>query len=228
MRFARHEQKYLISFSDYKFLSHALGQVLKRDPHANADGGYVVRSIYFDTLGHRAFYEKLDGVPLRKKIRLRTYSVHDRTVKLEIKHKATDRVFKESTSISPEDAAALIEGRRECLLKYDDPVSGRVYAEFSTEHYRPVVMMDYWREAFTYGVNGVRITFDRFLSKHSGRFDIFSTRARKSRIQDGRTVIMEVKYDRCLPEWIKTIVQNTGHNRMAISKFCMGRIGEPQ
>lgn len=42
------------------------------DKH-NGAGGYRIRSLYFDTLDDNDYRDKLDGMELRRKIRLRNY-----------------------------------------------------------------------------------------------------------------------------------------------------------
>ena len=68
----REEKKFLLSIDEALRLAHRLGGVMAADPH-NGTHGYIVRSLYFDTVYDRDFYEKLSGAELRRKIRLRCY-----------------------------------------------------------------------------------------------------------------------------------------------------------
>ena len=63
----RSEHKYLISTSQRYSLSQALARIIAEDPHNQGDG-YLVRSLYFDSLDNRDFQEKEDGVFLRRKM----------------------------------------------------------------------------------------------------------------------------------------------------------------
>ena len=62
----RHELKYLISYADKAELTVRMAPVLHLDPHAK-QGGYFIRSLYFDDYWNTAYAEKDAGVLLRKK-----------------------------------------------------------------------------------------------------------------------------------------------------------------
>lgn len=54
----RHELKYLISYADKAELAVRLAPVLHLDPHAQ-QGGYFIRSLYFDDYWNTAYEEKM-------------------------------------------------------------------------------------------------------------------------------------------------------------------------
>lgn len=54
----RHELKYLISYADKAELAVRLAPVLHLDPHAT-NGGYFIRSLYFDDYWNTAYEEKM-------------------------------------------------------------------------------------------------------------------------------------------------------------------------
>ena len=66
----RHEIKHEISLMDMLVLRQRLSAVMKRDPHA-IGGLYEIRSLYFDNVNDKALNEKLDGVSVREKYRIR-------------------------------------------------------------------------------------------------------------------------------------------------------------
>ena len=70
----RHELKYEISKSDYLELRSRVRSICSRDPHANEEGIYRIRSIYFDNLYDKALKEKNDGAQKREKLRIRWYN----------------------------------------------------------------------------------------------------------------------------------------------------------
>lgn len=78
----RNEWKYLISTSEKELLELRMKHLLKKDPHAS-DGGYMIRSLYFDDYWNSAYEEKESGVLMRKKYRIRIYDYSDRSIKLE-------------------------------------------------------------------------------------------------------------------------------------------------
>ena len=82
----RTEKKYLIGAHEYAAKRQVLSAVLTADRHS-VGGGYPVRSLYFDTPYDMDFYEKQDGVELRRKIRLRCYDPGADFAMLEMKQK---------------------------------------------------------------------------------------------------------------------------------------------
>lgn len=82
----REEKKYLITYENYISSNHYLSKVLHPDIH-NGINGYMIRSLYFDTLNNDDFYNKVDGLELRRKIRLRIYDPDDNYAYLELKQK---------------------------------------------------------------------------------------------------------------------------------------------
>ena len=70
----RSENKYLLNTETYWQRLHYVKQIFHADSH-NQEEGYLVRSLYFDTLDDRDFCEKEAGVEIRRKIRLRVYEI---------------------------------------------------------------------------------------------------------------------------------------------------------
>ena len=94
----RYEFKYLVPFSMLDKLRNALMPYLEYDKFADIrpNKEYVVRSVYFDNPYLDAYYEKLDGIKVRKKLRIRVYNEfsEDSLAFLEIKRKQDQFVFK--------------------------------------------------------------------------------------------------------------------------------------
>ena len=63
----RNEWKYLISTSEKEMLMLRLKPFLQPDPHAG-EGGYCIRSLYFDDYWNSAYAEKEAGCTDAKKI----------------------------------------------------------------------------------------------------------------------------------------------------------------
>ena len=99
----RNEWKHEITPFDKLILTQRLSAVMKRDCHA-ADGLYRIRSLYFDDLRDTALYEKIDGVNMRDKYRLRYYNGDTSYIVLERKSKINGLCNKKSVPISKHDA----------------------------------------------------------------------------------------------------------------------------
>jgi hypothetical protein len=219
----RHELKYFINHNDLKILSEILGNTLQLDPHSGENRDYWIRSLYFDTIDNLDFYDKMSGTLKRKKIRLRIYDVNQQQVKLEIKNKVSDYIHKDIALISREDALELIRGNREVLLEHRHPVLQRVYYFMQRNFYRPCTMVEYEREAYISSLQDIRLTFDKNIRSEGTQFDLFGTHVPVTPVFDESTVVLEVKFNRFLPDWIKGILKNFKSERYAISKYCMGR-----
>ena len=154
----RQERKFLISGEQYYRFSRQFAELFKEDSH-NGKDGYMVRSLYFDTLGNKDFEEKLAGVECRRKMRLRIYSPQSRTALLEMKQKQGSNQLKRSLTISREHAEELMKGHYEVLLEYSDPFATECYGVLKTNCYIPKVIVEYKRMAFVFKENDTRITF---------------------------------------------------------------------
>ena len=82
----RNEWKYLIDNAQREYVTKRLSPFLNLDKHAQ-NGGYMIRSLYFDDYFNTAYEEKDAGVLKRKKYRIRIYNCTDASIKLERKKK---------------------------------------------------------------------------------------------------------------------------------------------
>ena len=61
----REEKKFLINIADFRTCSSRLEKVMRQDIH-NGTNGYIIRSLYYDTPYDTDYYEKSDGLELKK------------------------------------------------------------------------------------------------------------------------------------------------------------------
>lgn len=134
----RHEWKYLINTAEKELISLRLKQFLTLDPHA-ADGGYMIRSLYFDDYFNSAYEEKEAGVLMRKKYRIRIYNCSDKSIKLERKKKFGSYIFKEAAPLTRQEVEMILNGRYEFLLKSPYPLCREFYIECISHMMRPRV-----------------------------------------------------------------------------------------
>ena len=71
----RYELKFLLAAAEKSRFLSLIRDGIRPDRHGDEHGAYRVSSLYYDTMDWQAYYEKLDGVLLRKKFRLRYYGV---------------------------------------------------------------------------------------------------------------------------------------------------------
>ena len=219
---SRHEFKYVLDYSSYFSLCNKLSKLLKKDSHGD-NGKYRVRSLYFDSINNVDYNTKMSGDFDRKKIRLRIYDSKDKKAKLEMKIKKDDYMRKISLIISKEDAYKLINLDYSVLLKYFSYDSASIiYKTMILGSYRPVSMVEYERVAFLYERYNTRITFDLNIKSSECNFDLFDKNPIYQDIISNK-VILEVKYNEKLMKFIKDILVPYNLNRVAVSKYCMGR-----
>jgi len=229
----RHELKYYIGYSDYIVLRDILSKIMKPDLHNKTDNpdksfeparkGYFIRSLYFDTKHDISYSEKLGGFENRNKFRIRIYGFDSGKAKCEIKSKFNDQIMKETAIIDRKDVPNIVAGEYECLLRYKSKTLNKVYYRFVSDYFRPVVLVDYYREAYHYDINNIRLTFDRFLAKNDTEPELYDRELPMTPVFGKHKMILEVKYDNQLPSWIRSNLKLKAFERCAISKYCHAR-----
>ncbi len=220
---SRYEKKYAVSQYESITLYQLLRNVLEADENANGDDGYLVRSLYFDTPFHKDFYEKVDGLHERCKVRLRIYHPDSPTAKLELKEKSGDLQRKRSLNLSREQAIEMIHGDYECLREIDTPFSNYMYAYMRENLYKPKCVVEYKRLAFCVQANDIRITLDSELSATEANYNIFQKDLMLYPVEPLMATVLEVKYNNFLFSYVKDLVGI--HNRVQVSesKYCRAR-----
>ena len=218
----RRELKYPIGDADYIKLDKLFKKVLTADKN-NKEGGYKIRSLYFDSLFDDDYRQKIDGEEVRKKIRLRIYDTKTQVVKLEIKRKININQIKETVSISREDAIKLIDLDYSVLLKYKDNTAKTAYNIMTLGQYRPVVIIDYHRKAYLHEENNIRVTLDSDIRSNEFNFDIFDDNIVMGPIVQYYNAVLEVKFDKDLFNWISYALTNLDTTNQSLSKYCVGR-----
>ncbi len=216
---ARHELKHSINYGDYIVLKNRLNAVMQRDCHAGAEGEYQIRSLYFDTPNDNALREKLDGVNRREKFRIRYYNFDENYIMLEKKSKINGLCYKHSERLTREEAEDLIKGKR---LAANKPLSAELIAKMQTTLLKPKTIVDYLRTPFIYSAGNVRITFDRQIKTGLLSTDFFSLDTPMISVRDD-LIILEVKYDEFIPDFIVQLLQIGNRRANACSKYALCR-----
>lgn len=216
----RHELKYILTPIQYELLRSKLKWVLQPDANASDEGDYFIRSIYFDSPDKIALKEKLMGINRRKKYRIRFYNGNSDFCRLECKEKTGSRIQKLSCKLTREQLNRLLEPEL-FQANASDSSKDSLYAELemliATERYRPVVTVDYVREAYTLPLSDLRITFDKELAW--GPVEGCLEQDRYLANIYGEHVILEVKYNEYLPQHISAILSSVSPVQTAASKY---------
>ena len=220
----RHELKYYITLGEYELLQRKLSLTMERDAFAKKNGGeYFIRSLYFDDRDDSAFREKLSGIDERDKFRIRIYDMRDDVIKLECKHKSNGYIKKQSIGLSRKEYEKLISGDRLFLLNRPEPFARRMYLEFAQRALKPAVIVDYTREAFVFPMEDVRVTFDKNVRTGLRSVDMFNAGIPTYPVIDDYGMVLEIKFNRFLPTYRRSLLQLEASQRSAISKYVLCR-----
>ena len=219
----RHELKYFISAADAPALQSRLEKVLQRDRHGDHLNRYQIRSLYFDDAYNSAYWDKLDGVMHRDKYRVRVYGGDERAIYLERKRKVGDLIEKDSLRVTRRLAEQIISGQPRGLEKLSQPLFQDLFREMRLGLLRPAVIVDYDRQAYTHPAQRVRLTFDRDVKSGTSRLDLFDRHLPTVPVLEPGKMILEVKYDFYLPDFIPPMLSTIPAERSAISKYTLCR-----
>lgn len=216
----RNEWKYLISTGEKELLCQRLRPFLQLDGHAT-NGGYMIRSLYFDDYWNSAYEEKEAGVLMRKKYRIRIYDCSDSSIKLERKKKFGSYIYKEDAPLTRQEVAWILAGEYEFLLKSPHPLCREFYVECISNVMRPRVIVDYEREPWVMDEGTVRITFDSDVRAAVGSYDIFDSTLPALPVLEPGKLVMEVKFTELLPRLVRELLQPHASEFTALSKYVL-------
>lgn len=219
---ARHEFKHSINYMDYAILRGRLSALLPRDENADERGEYMVRSLYFDTPGDRALREKIDGVDRREKFRIRRYGGNTELIRLEKKEKAHGLCYKQVVPLEKGEVSAIASGDIGWMSRDTRPLVVELYSKMTGQLLRPKTLVDYIREPFVYPAGNVRVTLDRDIRTGLYSTDFFSDTLPTIAAGD-EIALLEVKYDKFIPDFIVDILQLGNRRASACSKYALCR-----
>lgn len=217
----RHEWKHEISYSDMLVLRQRLSAVASPDVHA-INGKYMIRSLYFDNLSDKALREKIDGVNIREKFRIRCYGHNDSLFHLEKKSKINDLCLKESADLTKQQVQDLLDGSYDWMLQSKSPLIQELYSKMMSQGLRPKTIVDYTREPFVFAPGNVRVTLDYNIRTGMRSTDFLNPDCVTVPAGDA-PIILEVKWDAYLPDIIRDAVQLNGCRVGAFSKYAACR-----
>nr|WP_321498250.1 polyphosphate polymerase domain-containing protein [uncultured Methanolobus sp.] len=229
-KFNRFELKYLLSIEQARELKKQIGAYMLPDQYAWDTGDYVISSLYYDSPGLQCYWEKIDGLKFRKKLRVRIYETEeniteDSMVFVEIKQRYDKTIQKRRIAIPYRDAMTLCNER--CFPdEYDErdrPVMEEVLAMIEERNLQPTLITSYFRHAYT-GTdydNGLRITFDSNIRYRINDLDLASKNPGRYIVSPDR-VIMEIKANERVPYWLTELIAQNNYRLVRISKYCTG------
>ena len=218
----RHEWKHVLNLSDMFVLRQRLRAVMEHDPHA-VDGKYHIRSLYFDNLDDKALREKVDGVNMREKFRIRLYNFNSAVINLEKKSKRNGLGTKYSARLTAEEAQKIVEGDIDWMLGADRPLVRELYCKMRYQGMRPKTIVDYTREPFIFRAGNVRVTLDYDIRTGLHSTDFLNPEAVTVPAGDA-PILLEVKWDEYLPSIIRDLVSVPDRRVGSFSKYAQCRV----
>ena len=229
LSFSRFEIKYILDIKTSISIQNIIKDFMILDGYAKfmSNNKYFVRSLYFDNDYFDNFKEKVDGLKIRHKFRIRTYSEKKNEysiIYLEKKGRFNERTYKIRTKIEL-DQLDMILNSNEMFKLYNSNINSPILSEFIIDTYKkkikPKVIIDYFRKPFInkHG-NYFRLTFDNNLSSTISK-NLFSSDHQSKKTIPGYE-ILEVKFDRTIPPWFQKVIQSFELNRLSVSKYVLG------
>lgn len=218
----RHEWKHVLNYADLLTLRHRLGAVMERDPHA-IDGKYHIRSLYFDNPDDKALREKIDGVNIREKFRIRLYNRDTSLIKLEKKSKRNGLGTKYSASLTEEEAQKIVDGDLDWMMASDQALVQELYCKMRYQRLEPKTIVDYTREPFIFRPGNVRVTLDYDIRTGQERTDFLDPEVVTIPAGDA-PILVEVKWDEFLPTIIRDAVTLPDRRVGSFSKYAQCRV----
>jgi hypothetical protein len=228
--FSRFEIKYIINKQTSEKIQKEIKNFMTYDGYIDKKikkKKYYVRSIYFDNNQYVNFNEKVDGLKIRHKYRIRTYSqnfLKKINLFLEQKGRNNERTYKVRLKINIDDLDIFFKKNKifDLKKKYKNFY---LIEKFIFDSYRknlsPNVIIDYDRGPYINNT-GIyfRLTFDSNLRACISDV-LFRKNYNWKRCIDGYE-ILEVKFDRTIPAWFQKIIQSFELKRVSVSKYVLG------
>jgi len=203
------------------------------DPKAEKEksGSYIVSSLYFDSPYFSDYYEKIDGLLERKKVRARIYNnLEDKAglIWFEIKYKHDMYITKKRLRLSPTEwdifNQFLLETGKFYIptIKHDTSPQKELVLKDLKQHViygamRPHILVRYRRVPYVgYFESPIRITFDTEIEACRSRN--LDTPTNMISVEKDKT-ILEVKFNESLPQWFGNLVKQFGIKREKYSKY---------
>ena len=244
----RFELKFVVDAETKQRFLDAVKENLTADPHGQ-NAVYRVSSLYFDTPDYRAVWEKLDGESVRRKFRLRYYTLDETSMAggdskvtadnafMEIKHRINNTVYTQRANLTAERATSIFTdagqlGRladhvHDSAIKQEQFLIDEIQRSATLQKLRAATVITYLREAWLGTVDHrLRVTFDSQCQAYGPHnFAEVQNNTGKDCL-DPNLIIMEVKFDRAIPCWIRDVLRDQHLQLQRFSKYASGILNE--
>lgn len=224
--FNRFEIKYLLPYELVPQVRRVLRSRLQPDPYSTT-GGYPVCSLYYDSPELRYYWEKIEGLHFRRKLRIRNYGerhalTDDSEVFVEIKQRV-NRVTQKRRVRVPYRMARQLCDKRELIDHSPEqrPFLEEVLGLLESHRLRATAITSYNREAYLGEDSdlGLRVTIDHRVKGRDREFHLGAEVENRLIIPPAKAVV-EVKANERVPYWITDLSAQLGMRVVRVSKYC--------
>ena len=225
--FNRFELKYMLTLEEVENFKKDLLKYVIPDEHGDW-WKYTLASLYYDTEDYSSYWEKIEWLKFRKKIRIRRYVTDEpfdenSFVFVEIKQRIDRVTQKRRVWMSYKEAKALLEDEimPEKYRSEDLPVLEELLFMVKKDDLMPAVITTYNRQAYFGTENDIwlRITFDTDICYKKQDLNLIEAQ------DEGHMIpplycILEVKADEKVPYWITELAAKHWIRMIRVSKYC--------
>ena len=214
----RFENKYILSQSAYYRVVNSIKPISIHDANSALGKTYKVRSLYYDNRDFSAYVEKINGINVRDKFRIRTYEIDENKIskiKIEMKSRVDQLVYKISNTISYKDFK-LFE-RNKIFGNAKGLAVDLFLYNFFKFNLTPTTLVEYDREAYFSKKDDVRFTFDHNIRYAFDKNILAPYNNFKSCYKNA--IIFEIKSDKNDIDWLSNIIRNHGLRSEPNSKY---------
>lgn len=224
--FNRYELKYLVPVDRAASIRDELGERMDRDPHSPV-GGYGVWSLYYDTPQLRFYWEKIEGLKFRRKLRIRHYGDLDgitdaSPVCVEIKQRVNRVTQKRRITLPYETARRMCDDRQMIEHSPKEAAFVEEVLELAVRlNLQPTAITGYQREALVGRDQdtGLRVTFDRRVRGRDRDFHFGTAGAENRFTIPPHMSVMEIKVNERTPHWITDLAARRDLSLIRVSKY---------
>tara|TARA_R110000772_G_scaffold161502_8_gene272641 strand:- start:1668 stop:2477 length:810 start_codon:yes stop_codon:yes gene_type:complete len=225
-RFNRYEIKYFLPEASIPEFRDKVSARMGEDAHANEQSRRI-SSLYYDTNDLRFYWEKIEGLRFRRKLRIRAYgepeTINDDTiVYVEIKQRVNRVTQKRRIALPYSQARVLCDER----IAPEGSAANQSFVNevltlCETADLQPMVLTTYHREAYV-GIDadlGLRITMDHRVQGRDRDFYLSCNTDNKFIIPSHLSIV-EVKANERVPTWFTDVAAEMSLDVIRVSKYC--------
>jgi len=233
LQLQRLELKYLISEDRALAIRDFVGSYLELDEYSvdKPNYSYRIHSLYLDSDEMLTYWETINGIKNRFKLRLRYYDDRpDSPVFFEIKRRMNDAIMKQRGGVRRPAVDWLLAGHMpepEHLLSPDNSRQLVALQRFSqlmlSIRASPKAHVTYFREAWvSTHDNSIRVTMDRNVYCSPEFTASLRTDLQNPVKPFGNNVILELKFTARFPNWFREMIETFDLVRGAAAKYADG------